>query len=513
MITHLRSKHPKEYNEMQIKIADSQKKAETVALRNAKPGATAATSKAMVQYTIPEQVARIKIWDINNSSSIRIHRAIAKMIITDMEPIQVVQKTGFVELIRVLERRYTVPSRKYFSERLIPEINDEVCAQQLVVLNPVTSPFLSFTTDAWTSGNTVQSFMGLTAHWLTEHFENMSFVLDCKPFIGHHTAPALMTAFQQMLDKWNIDVGRCHVVLRDNTANISKCFCDANIDSLGCFAHTIQLCVHDGLLNQWAVSDIISIAKKLVSHFRHSSSATGRFKELQAELCLPDHQLIQDVSTRWNSTFYMLRRLCEQRRALTVYCSEVDGTYCPTAYQWSVVENVVCMLAPFEEATREVSYETAHISLVIPIVTALRNLLKNEGNDAGVRTMKSTLLKSLDERFKGTEEKPLYTVATLVDPLFKTKFFSSQATLTAAKAAILLAFNKVTVQRVSMQDESHSEHAKQQIKKIEEVPAKKIWLDNSSTSSSLLWRCINEIVQSTSAPEQQLPTNIETQLS
>ncbi|XP_065663043.1 zinc finger BED domain-containing protein 4-like [Hydra vulgaris] len=339
----------------------------------------------MVQYTIPEQVVRMKIWDINNSSSIRIHRAIAKIIITDMEPIQVVQKTGFVELMRVLERRYTVPSRKYFSEQLIPEINDEVCAQLLVILDPVTSPFLSFTTDTWTSGNTVQSFMGLTAHWLTEHFENMSFVLDCKPFIGHHTAPALMTAFQQMLDKWNIDVGRCNVVLHDNAANISKYFRDAIIDSLGCFAHTIQTCVHDGLLNQRAVSDIISIAKKL-------------------------------------------------RRALTVYCSEVDETYCPTAYQWSVAENLVCVVAPFEEATREVSYKTAHISLVIPVVTALRNLLKNEGNNAGVKTMKSTLLKSLDEHY-------------------------------------------------------------------------------SSTSSSLLWRCIDEIVQSTSAPEQQLPTSIDTQLS
>ncbi|XP_065671782.1 zinc finger BED domain-containing protein 4-like [Hydra vulgaris] len=274
----------------------------------------------------------MKIWDINNSSSIRIHRAIAKMIITDMEPIQVVQKTGFVEVMRVLERQYTFPSRKCFSERLIPEINNEVCAQLLVILDPATSPFLSFTTDTWTSGNTVQSFMVLTAHWLTEHFENMSFVLDCKPFIGHHTSPALMTAFQQMLDKWRIDVGRCHVVLRDNAANISKCLRDANIYSLGCFAHTIKLCVHNGLLNQREVSDIISISKKLVSHFRHSSSATGRFKELQAELCLPDHQLIQDVSTRCNSTFYMLRRLCEQRHALTVYCSEVYGTYCPTAY-------------------------------------------------------------------------------------------------------------------------------------------------------------------------------------
>ena len=162
--------------------------------------------------------------------------------------------------------------------------------------------------------------------------------------------------------------------------------------------------MHDGLLSQRGVSDIISIGKKLVGHFKHSSSASGRFKELQAELGLPDHQLLQDVSTRWNSTFYMLRRLCEQRRALNLYCSEVVGTSCPTAHQWSVAENAVSVLAPFQEATREVGREAARISLVIPIVTALRNLLKKDCTDAGVKTMRSTLINSLNERFASIEQ-------------------------------------------------------------------------------------------------------------
>jgi hypothetical protein len=139
------------------------------------------------------------------------------------------------------------------------------------------------TTDTWTADNTVQSFMGLTAHWLTVQFENMSFVLDCKPFDGHHTASGLLSAFQQMLDKYSINIQRSHVALRENAANISKCFRDANVRSLGCFAHTIQLCVHDGLLSQRAVSDIISIGKKLVGHFKHLSSATDRLKELQVQ--------------------------------------------------------------------------------------------------------------------------------------------------------------------------------------------------------------------------------------
>ena len=73
------------------------------------------------------------------------------------------------------------------------------------------------------------------------------------------------------------------------------------------------------MLSQDAVSDVVSMSRKIVGHFKHSSSATGRLKELQVELGLPDQQLIQDISTRWNSTFYILQRLCEQRRALRVY--------------------------------------------------------------------------------------------------------------------------------------------------------------------------------------------------
>jgi len=249
-----------------------------------------------------------------------------------------------------------------------------------------------------------------------------SFVLDCAPFDGHHTAEGLLATFNQMLSKWNIDTTRCHVVLRDNAANISKCFRVAGIPSLGCFVHTVQLCVHDGLLSQRAVSDILSIARKLVGHFKHSSSATNHLKELQAELSLPAHQLIQDVCTRWNSTFYMLRHLCEPRRALSVYCSEVDGAASLSAHQWSIADNIVQLLAPFEECTREVSGDTARISLVthFTLVEVLRNILSREGaNDAGIKTLKATVLESLNACFADINQEERYTVATLMDPRFK----------------------------------------------------------------------------------------------
>jgi len=71
-----------------------------------------------------------------------------------------------------------------------------------------------------------------------------------------------------------------------------------------------------------------------------------------------------------------------------VHCSEVDGAASLSAHQWSIADNIVQLLAPFEECTREVSGDTARISLVIPLVEVLRNILSREvANDAGIKSL------------------------------------------------------------------------------------------------------------------------------
>ena len=51
------------------------------------------------------------------------------------------------------------------------------------------------------------------------------------------------------------------------------------------------------------------------------------------------------------------------------------------------------VLSPFEELTRAVSAATASAANVIPAITVLkRHLSPEESTDAGIKTMKSTLL-------------------------------------------------------------------------------------------------------------------------
>ncbi len=70
-------------------------------------------------------------------------------------------------------------------------------------------------------------------------------------------------------------------------------------------ASTLFIC----FLRPW---ELLGAARKLVGHYKHSNLSFQTLKQMQAQLGVPQHSLIQDEPTRWNSSFYMLQRLIEQ---------------------------------------------------------------------------------------------------------------------------------------------------------------------------------------------------------
>ena len=73
---------------------------------------------------------------------------------------------------------------------------------------------------------------------------------------------------------------------------------DASLQHFGCFAHSLQLVIQDGLLSQRAVIDIIAICKSIVGHFHRSSVASHNLKRIQESLNVPQHKLIQNISNK-----------------------------------------------------------------------------------------------------------------------------------------------------------------------------------------------------------------------
>jgi len=82
---------------------------------------------------------------------------------------------------------------------------------------------------------------------------------------------------------------------------------------LGCFAHTLQLAIHDGILSRRAIKDVLTIFRSIVDHFKCSPVAYSHLKVIQDNLQLAKHN---HTPKRWNSTYFMLEVILEQKLAL-----------------------------------------------------------------------------------------------------------------------------------------------------------------------------------------------------
>jgi hypothetical protein len=179
-------------------------------------------------------------------------------------------------------------------------------------------------------------------------------------------------------------------------------FNNLKISHVPCFTHNIQLVLKDGLLSQRSVIVACSVARALVGHFKHLSSATDRLVAIQIELGLLQHRLIQDVATRWSSACDMLRRRSEQRRILTLYASEsIAGISLPSLNHWQLINKVIILLKEFSQLTLESCQADASILYSIPDLAGMSYFFHSGAvSTLGVNTMRDELVCALDKRFQ-----------------------------------------------------------------------------------------------------------------
>jgi hypothetical protein len=103
------------------------------------------------------------------------------------------------------------------------------------------APYLSFTTDAWSSKDQSHQLLSLTAHFINDEFEPCYFVLGTSSIVGRHTSENLMAILSESLQNFSIESNRVHVILRDAAANMRKMTSLLNVCAMDCFAHRLQL--------------------------------------------------------------------------------------------------------------------------------------------------------------------------------------------------------------------------------------------------------------------------------
>ena len=220
---------------------------------------------------------------------------------------------------------------------------------------------------------------------------------------------------------------------------MKKALRDANLNGFGCFAHSLQLAVNDGVMSQPVVIDVLAVARSIVGHFKRSTLAYHLLDEIRERLDIPKHKLQQDEPTRWNSTLFMLESIYEQKMALAAYATEHGGITMLNSHQLDIIRKLIALLKPIEEVAKMISTNSACILAVIPLVKILKRMLNKHDDDAGIRTMKSEMLTSLECRFDSIEQIDELCVATILHPRFKHHFFMETETQQLAREYLIIA--------------------------------------------------------------------------
>ena len=353
----------------------------------------------------------------NSHRRATIDQALVNMIVTDLQPVSIVEDKGFREFAKVLDPKYVPLSRRTIMREYLPHLYDIKQQELMGKLSNIS--WCSFTSDLWTSRATM-GYLTVTCHFISQDWMFESAVLDTVHVPESHTIVNLAAELKSITEKWKI-TKKVHCGITDGASNITGAVKGNYWNHIVCFAHKLNLIVTCAIEAVQTVKQIMDIVKRNVTFFHKSTKASEKLRIIQTRLNLPEHKMVQHVETRWNSVLYMLERYLEQEEAVrTTLCLLDRNDLVIPAERNALIHEIIKILQPFEAVTTELSAEkNVSASKILPLARALQKLTATHAGGIG-GMLSRELTAQMASRFgSGMEDKKVIAIATLLDPRFK----------------------------------------------------------------------------------------------
>lgn len=236
----------------------------------------------------------------------------------------------------------------------------------------------------------------------------------------------------QLVD-WGLDATALKkYFITDGAPNIANAISMSSTwTRIPCFDHLLQLSIKDVEKDNDILDEIISKAKRIVSHFKRSTIANSKLKEAQKTLHPNETplKLIQQVETRWNSTYLMLNRLFKLRTAMCIALAERGMPENFTNEEWNVIEAYINVLSPVKQVTTIMEgdkYPT--VSSYIPMVLGLLTVLEYDENVSNQENeLAEKYRQSITSRFHFVYSNEILITSMMIDPRYKDRFLDEDA--------------------------------------------------------------------------------------
>lgn len=339
---------------------------------------------------------------------------------------------------------------------------------------------LSIALDCWTSPF-AQAFLAMTGYFIDADWVYREVLLGFKSIHGSHTGANMSDVLLRTLKDHGIQ-DRIFGLTTDNASN-NKTLVDSlrqalpndvNVIQIPCLAHVIQLSLNQLLARlkavpenettetKWTdrqsqtakanaqtrtceISRTLNKVRYLAIYIHASPQRLETFENLQKD---PDHadlrqrdpklKPIQDVKTRWNSTYLMLRRAKRLRGFFQPFCEEYDcKEMLPSEEEWRQIDYLLYITEPFFYYTTELSKtRDVTVHLVFKIYNALFEHLEQLKKQLRRKRVhwKKHMLESLeagrvklDEYYSQTDNVKghVFAISTMLAPDNRFQFFQS----------------------------------------------------------------------------------------
>ncbi|CAG8499445.1 15694_t:CDS:2, partial [Racocetra fulgida] len=154
----------------------------------------------------------------NESRQLQLCQYLTDWIITDSQPLTVIENPAFKKFISELDPKFKIPCIKSIKKLIHIAYNHSLKLIMEKIKNDSTS--VSLTCDLWTGKNR-QGFLGITCSYLDHKFQFHEITLSVEHIRHPHTAENISDTILSFLDEWELR-DKIFTVTTDNGKNMQK---------------------------------------------------------------------------------------------------------------------------------------------------------------------------------------------------------------------------------------------------------------------------------------------------
>lgn len=292
----------------------------------------------------------------------------------------------------------------YDRHTVTSKLGDQAAVVKATLKKVLQNQYYALTCDHWSSVAGT-SYMGATVHFIDTDWSLISFTLNCNEHSGSSDAPESLRVLTEAYEAYELSHLNLVGVVTD-TAPVMGYFgrlLPADVPHFYCVDHVMELTT--GFAFHLAEANNLMVrVRALIGHFSSSNQAMEALLSLQSrrDPSWRPKKVIQDVRTRWWSTYVAIERLIVLKPYLNIL--EVEGHLkCNLEDEdWEILREVESLLQPFmivQKILEGQQYVT--MSLVPYFISKARGGLRTVATTARSEVIRRLANKMLTDDVKG----------------------------------------------------------------------------------------------------------------